>query len=209
MKVVGITQRVEYIPGYSERRDCLDQQWAGLLMEIGFMPVPLPNISSELVHDLLEAVNFDALILSGGNSIARFEKSADDVAHERDAFEIALLDQAIEKEIPVLGVCRGMQMIHVYLGGSIHKIRGHVGVRHELSLVDSSYQLPGTVNSFHQWSVPGAGLADQLVPLAFDDEGNVEAFRHISKRLYGIMWHPERVSPFDPVDIKLMKKFLA
>ena len=207
MKRLGITQRVENVQHYSERRDCLDQRWATLALQLGYLPLPLPNLAADQVPQLLEVLQLDGVLLSGGNSISSLEPEAGDAAPERDNFEAALLGEAIERKLPVVGVCRGMQMINVSLGGRLSRITGHVAVRHAITRA-GDLPMPGTVNSYHNWAIPRDGLAAGLTPLAFDSAGNVEAFEYTGKKLLGVMWHPEREQPVSNLDVELMKRYL-
>ena len=65
MKRIGVTQRVELIASYGERRDCLDQQWTVLLESIGFAVTPIPNGLADVIA-WVEAWELDGLLLSGG-----------------------------------------------------------------------------------------------------------------------------------------------
>ncbi len=208
MKRIGITQRVEQVQNYSERRDCLDQRWPAFVWELGCVPIPLPNCPPSHVQNLLDELQLDAVILSGGNSIASLDASAADAASERDAFESILLDEALERDFPIIGICRGMQMINVHMGGKLTKISGHVAVRHQISSIDQSYFFPEFVNSYHNWGISTGDLAEGLQVIALDSEGKVEALKHTKKNLFGIMWHPEREQPFNSLDIELIKRFL-
>ncbi len=208
MKRIGITQRVERIESYNESRDCLDQRWSTLLLEIGYIPIPLPNIKSNKVSSLLDALSLDGIIFSGGNSIAIVDEMANDISLERDTFEKALLKEAIRREINVLGVCRGMQILNVLLGGTLCKVQEHVAVKHPLSSLSDKYTFSKQVNSYHNWGITQKNLAKGLTPLAKDSDGNIEAFINEEKKTLGIMWHPERETPFDPNDIELIKRFL-
>jgi gamma-glutamyl-gamma-aminobutyrate hydrolase PuuD len=208
MKRIGITQRVEQVQSHAERRDCLDQRWVAFVLQLKSIPVPLPNIPPAQVASFLDALSLDAILLSGGNSIASLDSTASDTAPERDAFEVALLDEALSRNIPIVGVCRGMQVINRHFGGKLQKTRGHVAVRHAIMPVDDRYPLPETVNSYHNWGIPREQLADELTPVAVDCDGHVEAFIHAEKNVLGIMWHPEREQPFDPLDIELIKRVL-
>jgi gamma-glutamyl-gamma-aminobutyrate hydrolase PuuD len=208
MNRIGVTQRVECVKNYAERRDCLDQRWSAFVFALGCVPLPMSNLSPEKVPQLLDAFSLDAVLLSGGNSIAHLNPTADDAAPERDAFESALLDEALKRNIPVVGVCRGMQMINMYMGGALSAVSGHVAVRHSLSPINNPYPLSATVNSYHNWSIAPMDLAPGLSALAVDESGNIEAFQHKEKRLLGIMWHPEREEPFNPLDINLIKSIL-
>lgn len=208
MKCIGVTQRVECVEYRSERRDCLDQRWSAFVAELGYILLPLPNILPNQLSKLLQAINIDAVILSGGNSITSVDPSANDSAPERDAFETALIGEALTRSLPVIGICRGMQMINVYMGGNLTYVSGHVAVCHSISSLDSKYQLPEMINSYHNWSISPQGLANVLKPIAIDNDGNVEAFENREKNLFGIMWHPERESPFNSLNIDLFKRIL-
>lgn len=207
MKRLGISQRVEHVRSYSERRDCLDQRWYDFALQLGYFPLPLPNITVDLVSKLLDDLDLDAVLLSGGNSIACLDPSADDAAPERDAFESALLSEALKRGIPTVGVCRGMQVVNIELGGRLSPVSGHVATRHSVTH-ESDLPIAETVNSYHDWAIPGDGLATDLTPLAFDQAGNIEAFECSEKKLLGIMWHPEREQPFSSLDFQLIKRYL-
>ena len=209
MKRLGITQRVENIKAYGERRDCLDQRWSALSLKLNYLPIPLPNISGELVSELLDMHCLDAIILSGGNSIAEYDPKASDEAPERDAFESALIDAAILRSIPILGVCRGMQIINVHFGGYLSGIEGHAGTRHSV-IAEAGYSslISHDVNSFHDWMIGRDQLSSSLTSIVRDQAGNIEAFVHNSKSIAGIMWHPERELIFREQDINLLRKLL-
>jgi len=180
--VVGVTQRVE-VSEHGERRDALDQAWAPLLLDAGFAPVPLPS-RGEGAAALIERFGLTALLLTGGNDLG--------TAPERDALEGALLDQARERGLPVLGVCRGLQMMNAHLGGELARVAGHVAAPHAVLAGDEPY---GEVNSFHGWGIEPTGLAAELEPLLHAPDGSVEAARHRRLPWTGVMWHPERDSP--------------
>lgn len=208
MKRLGISQRVEVIKSYGERRDCLDQQWSSLAMALDYFPVPLPNIRPDKASELLNTLQLDGIILSGGNSLSSLDSTAEDAAPERDAFEYALIEAAIAKGIPIVGVCRGMQVLNLYLKGTLQKVTGHVATRHRIVSSSEHFTIPENVNSFHNYSIPKNGLAPSLTSLAHDETGNIEAFYQIKHKILGIMWHPEREENFTQLDIQLIKRFL-
>jgi gamma-glutamyl-gamma-aminobutyrate hydrolase PuuD len=208
LKLLGITQRVAAIKDYGERRDCLDQRWSDLALCLNYLPVALPNISPEKVESLVDSIGLDAIVFSGGNTIASLDLLAADTAPERDAFESELLKLALVKDIPVIGICRGMQMINLAFGGDLTQISGHVATPHLIYSKTLTYQFPKTVNSYHRWGISNDGLANDLVIMAIDAEGHIEAYEHQNARLLGLMWHPEREKPFNPLDIKLLTRFL-
>ncbi|MDJ0760184.1 MAG: gamma-glutamyl-gamma-aminobutyrate hydrolase family protein [Woeseiaceae bacterium] len=207
---LGITQRVDVVDAYGERRDCLDQRWAELAASIGMTIAPLSNIPPERAAELLDGLDLAALILSGGNSLSAADPDAPDCAPERDAFEAAAIQWALQHDVPVLGVCRGMQMLNVWFGGSLEKIDGHAGTHHAVSATGAS-PLPTsrTVNSYHNWGISIETLAENLDVLAQHEDGSIEAFRHRTHRVDGIMWHPERETPFNDEDLEFLRSFVA
>lgn len=203
---VGITQRVEYIAENSEARDCLDQRWSELLDILEMTIVPIPNTLIN-IEGWLEDVCCDAYILTGGNDLADLP-DAKNVSKQRDKTEIALLKHAQACGLPVIGVCRGFQLINVFLGGKLDKVSGHVATRHSVRLCFDQDDQPDsrTVNSFHEWGISINSLAKQLIPCAFDIDNYVESARHEELNWLGIMWHPEREENIQPLDIKLIRK---
>lgn len=209
MKKLVISQRVDEHRDYGERRDGLDQRWFELVDKLGCAPMPLPNIQADRVDAYLDTIEPDAIILSGGNTLLAQVEDANDVAPERDQFEAALLTWGLANEKPILGVCRGMQVINQFFGGSTCELSGHVACRHRVSFVgDLSETAPMEVNSFHNWGIPREQLGDELSPLAIAADGTVEALSHVTQNILGIMWHPERESPFAEADLTLIRRLL-
>ncbi len=208
MKKIGITQRVEIISNYAEKRDCLDQRWSDFSLELGFIPIPLPNILPDVAAQLVESLALDAILLSGGNSLSLLGLNISDAAPERDAFEEALIGIAIQKKIPILGICRGMQMLNCYFDGSLAPLDGHVANDHVIIPCSPELNLPILVNSYHSWGIPLDRLGNHLIPLALDKSGNVEAFKHEMYPIIAMMWHPERVANFDLTELEFIRSHL-
>jgi gamma-glutamyl-gamma-aminobutyrate hydrolase PuuD len=189
---VGLTQRVEDLPGIGERRDCLDQRWSLLLEDIGAAAIPLPNLH-RVDAAYLDRIGIDAVILTGGNDIATLPGSTKP-APERDAFEKGLLDYCAARRLPVLGICRGMQFMQHVSGGPLVRVEGHVATEHRLIWAPAPPldPAPEVVNSYHDYALPRSGLAADFNELAWTEDGTVEAFRHKTLPWIGIMWHPER-----------------
>ena len=208
MKKLGITQRVENIIEYNERRDCLDQRLSSLSYHLGFIPLPLPNLHLIDIQKYFDEVKLDAIILSGGNSIGALDSELDDISNERDEFEFSILELAIIRKIPVFGICRGLQIINLFFGGTLSRIQEHVNNNHEIE-IESSYsgQLPEIVNSYHNWGINQSELSSELKPIAWDSKMNVEACIHIENPIAGVMWHPEREKPYKK-DIEFMSNLL-
>jgi putative glutamine amidotransferase len=193
MKKLIFTQRVEVIASYNERRDCADQNIARFIKASGYLPIPLNNIP-EFVVEYLETLKPDGIVLTGGNDIGGD-------APERDQLEYLLLEEALQRDIPLFGFCRGMQVIANYFGAKLVKVDGHVASRHVLRGMYSR-----EVNSYHNYGI--YDVPETLEALAFSENGAIEALRHRNKAILGIMWHPEREVPFDAEDMRMMKELL-
>ena len=204
---VCITQRTVRA-GEGLLRDCLDQDWSVFLERCGLLPAPVPTLLPDPAR-FLDRLAPDGLILSGGNDLGI--TGGPDASPERDALEGALLSACAARGLPVLGVCRGMQMMNVHLGGGLRPVPGHAGTRHPVHLAPET-DMPGhpdvrTANSYHKYGLMPADLAPGLVPLMTAPDGTVEAFRHDRLPFWGVMWHPERGQP-SPFDIALVRSIL-
>lgn len=201
---IGVSQRVEVVASYGEHRDCLDQQWFRFLEALGFTPVPIPNSLSNL-NEWLASTGIEGLILSGGNDLTHLPDAINTSA-ERDETERTLLSLARERGWPVIGVCRGLQMMNVWLGGQLTPVSGHTAVRHAVTPTEQTnswFRPYQDVNSFHNWGVSPEGLVAELIPQLLSPEGDIEAYVHRSLPWAGIMWHPEREAPFTERDKQL------
>jgi gamma-glutamyl-gamma-aminobutyrate hydrolase PuuD len=198
MKAVAITQRVSLVPANGERRDCLDQAWTKFLAACGLLPVLLPNVT-EAALALCDGAGIAGLVLTGGNDLAVLGGDAP----ERDAVENAVLDLAERRGLPVLGVCRGMQMIQQRFAIPLRRVEGHVAQRQVIRINGA----PKEVNSYHHFAA-----FDSRPPLevwAVADDGVVKAIRHSAQPITGIMWHPERSAPFSSADVVLFRRVLG
>tara|TARA_B100000579_G_scaffold437691_1_gene468236 strand:+ start:538 stop:1170 length:633 start_codon:yes stop_codon:yes gene_type:complete len=208
MKRIGITQRAEFIDTSGETRDALDTRWTQLLPEIDLLPVPLPNQRPDLIPVYVNELKLEGFLLTGGEDLSYLNPASRDKLSARDEFEYALISYAVENEMPLFGVCRGMQVINYYFGGKLEEVEGHVAVSHTIVPLVEDIPLSSTVNSFHRWTVPSNGLPTTFIPLAEDQEGNIEAYIHKSKNIAGIIWHPERNQKFNIQDLNFIKRIL-
>jgi N5-(cytidine 5'-diphosphoramidyl)-L-glutamine hydrolase len=152
MTLVAVTQRVTEAQEYQERRDALDQRWTEFLEACGIMPLVMPNrrtVADALFSDSRVA----GLLLTGGNDFADLGGDAP----ERDETEKSLFAHALERSMPVLGVCRGMLLLQRHFGGEIARVSGHVAAS-QMVTVGLSRQC---VNSYHNF---GACLAASVAP---------------------------------------------
>lgn len=206
MTRIGLTQRVSVVEDYGERRDCLDQEWTTLLESLRFTPIPLPNkVTNPQFY--LDALDLDGIILTSGNDLSSVG-DPDIPAPERDEFEEGVLGYAIDQELPILGVCRGLELINTYFGGSLSTIDRHVVRDHAVSFtsVELDIQLPPevTVNSYHEYGIKSQDLGDDLVTIGTVPDGSIELVTHTQHPVWGMMWHPERESPSETVDRQII-----
>ena len=178
------------------------------LADAGFEVIPVDAESTA-------PAAFDALCLTGGEDLepSRYGAAADPKAEpadaRRDALELELLAIARERDLPVLGICRGFQVINVAYGGSlVQHVEGHreangpivehvVRPREDSKLAAACGTVPYRVNARHHQAVAESSLAPGLVPTARID-GFIEAFEDPDRRwLVAVQWHPERTADPD------------
>lgn len=195
MKLIAVAMRADSPSDYDETRDGLDQKWLPFMLSCGLTPILVPN-NSDLVKTYLEQFEFSGILLTGGNSPVQFEGDSP----ARDAVDSHLIDWAIQHEKPLIGVCRGMQSIQLAFQQSLEPVSGHVKKEQNIKI---NGQLT-TVNSYHNLGTKICQLP--LEPWAISDDGVIKAVKHISKHIYGLMWHPERNQPFQQRDIDFFKQ---
>ena len=196
MKAVAITQRVTVDPRHGERRDCLDQRWSEFLFACGCVGIPMSN-RPKAAAALLDTVAVAGIVLTGGNDLAVYGGDAP----ERDEAENELIDIAERRNLPVIGVCRGMQVLQHRYGVPLERVEGHVAPRQDILIEGRRAE----VNSYHTF-----GARENREPLevwAVAPDGIVKAVRHIAGRKLAMMWHPERLAPFANRDIALFRDF--
>lgn len=192
--MIGLSMRRmrwKFPNGNIEIRDGLDAGWWRFL-EISlpeYPVIPLPNIGDRIVK-ILESIKFSGFILTGGDDWGIFP--------ERDLTETAIYNFAEKYAIPVLGICRGAQLINTFFNGVNSVITDHVGTRHNIFLCNRKKR---QVNSFHNYGIKTLGAG--LTSIANDEMGFVEAFSDNNHRVYGVMWHPERenIPDFEDIDL--------
>ena len=201
MKFVVVSQRVDVLSDRDEIRDAVDQRLVTFLLETGYFPVPIPNslcmekngdrFGQEKLDAWLTSIKPVAIVLSGGNDIGQ--------SAARDFTENWLLDRASETILPVLAICRGMQMMAHWANVELRPVAGHVKRRHRLS-----GQITDTVNSYHDYALENC--PQNFDVLASSEDGVIEAIRHQSLPWEGWMWHPEREADFNQNDILRVKR---
>ena len=195
-KTIYVTQRIDFIHNRNEIRDIIDQNLILFLQRLGFIPVTIPNYSLN-IKDSINAIFKNnpphGIVFSGGNNIGEY--------NNRDNLERHLIELSIKSNIPLVGICRGMQIINDYFGGKCEKIKNHVNVSHNVTNSDG---IKFMVNSYHDYGIKK--IPNCLIPLYHCDDGTIEGINHVEKNIYGIMWHPEREKKFNEFDINFFKK---
>lgn len=192
---VGLTMRIAEASGYTEPRDAIAQDWPRFL-KIALPDTQwlfVPNLEAKESVRFCESWNINRLILTGGQDIGE--------ALLRDETETELLNWAERCKHPVLGICRGMQLMAAWAGTPCRQAVGHVATRHRVS-----GEINREVNSYHSQAV--YDCPDGFVVTARAGDGTIEAMRHTSLPWSGWMWHPERANPPAREDALALQKAL-
>lgn len=184
-------------------------------------------------HNSDELENCDGLVLTGGVDVApelygEWPDETVKVDSERDGIEYKMIDAALKRDIPIVGICRGLQVLNVYFGGTLiidlEKFHGrnHRAISddedrfHKVILISESKlknyikQEDGIVNSSHHQAADRIGSGLKVVARA--DDGTVEAIESSDGRsIVAVQWHPERLkadSPFSRGVLALFDYYL-
>lgn len=205
MKKILVTQRLILHDAYHEIRDTLDVSFANLFSLLPALPI---LASSHIDPELYFREHLlDGVLLTGGNDLGVVKDCP--LSHKRDAFERKIVELAIAQQLPILGICRGMQLIAHYFQSTLCERPGHVRCNHTLSLAEGKYsELLSeihTVNSYHNYGIDQLGPS--LRPIAHAPDGSSEAIEHESLPILGIAWHPERDELDREGNLTLLRKF--
>ncbi|MDC3096456.1 gamma-glutamyl-gamma-aminobutyrate hydrolase family protein [Alphaproteobacteria bacterium] len=199
MKNILISQKVINDKNYNESLDCIDQRWYTFFNNFDATLIMMPNDEKQLFN-LFTTLTIDGFILTGGNDLI----SLGGDAKERDDCENVALSLCIKKNIPVIGVCRGMQFIASYFNLKLVKIFGHSNVNHKIIFKN---EIDRVVNSYHNYGIHNNNSEFNIIGKAPDK--TIEAIKHITHNISGIMWHPERNKTPDKQDLILFKNALG
>lgn len=207
---IGITMRSWDAESYAEERDALSKDWSSYLGRLfpDAVIIPLINSTKNIIKTMKE-LGIDRVILSNGEDFG--------LNKARDATEKKLLAYCMAHRIPVLGVCRGLQMLNVLFGGRLEndvvKKTGYEhgrGTIHKVEIITKTpfskftKQKTMSVNSYHHQGVLVSGIAHELRIFAKSRDGLVEGLYHPTKAIVGIQWHPERKNPSAAFDKKII-----
>jgi len=201
---------------HTENTSRIADAYVNAVLEAGGTPILIPLINDEKVLEEIVA-RIDGLILSGGGDIysplfgEELHPSVESYDLERDRCEMALVKQAAERQMPILGICRGSQVINVAFGGSLiqdipsqvpestvnhnqeetrevptHSVR--ITPESRLHQITQAEQI--MVNSVHHQAVKS--VAPGFKAVAWSEDGVIEAIESTEEKvLWGVQWHPE------------------
>lgn len=210
-------------------RDYLVHAYVPYLQRLGLIPILVPNNLDDPAA-FVSALDVQGIVLTGGGDVApeRYGQPLDgteveSIAPARDDTEYRLLDYATAHGLPVIGICRGFQMINVYFGGQL--VQDIPSQLHSPVIHDSSPSHPVTItdprfervigaahlatNSYHHQGVTADQIAPELESFACSDgDGILEGIVHTRRPVIGLQWHPEQPTPSRESDLRLLGLFL-
>lgn len=160
----------------------------------------------------------DAVVLTGGHDVnplvygEELKRGILGISNERDAFDLKLVEEAIKQEKPILGICRGMQLINAYLGGTLYQDIYNANIAklehvnydtintgaHYITIKEQSFLHRATglkkmlVNSEHHQAVKD--IAEGFKVTAKSSDGIVEAMEDVHRKIYLVQFHPEALA---------------
>ena len=209
---------------YSIPREYIDS-----VQRAGGIPLILPPVHN--VQAALEQI--DAVLLIGGGDLcpACYGGSAHETIYmtdpQRDAYEIELTQAVLESDKPVLGICRGLQILNTVLGGTLHehlpdvygesikhRLPPREPVNHEVSVIADSMlaeivgELTFSAPSWHHQCLDQ--VAEELTVISTAADGVIEAVQWTAKRwCLAVQWHPELAAAEDPLQQKIFDALVA
>ena len=182
---IGITSNIkEYYKGYI---DFIDHYWLDYFEKKNINYHLIPN-KKKVSIKILNKINL--LIIPGGNDVSNILNTS----KIRNTIESNLINACSKKNIPILGICRGAQLLNKNFGGKIKKIKNHMRTRNNIFFINNNFIKKNylDVNSFHNDGIKKNDLAKKFNMLANDKDENIEMFISKDKKIIGTMWHPER-----------------
>ena len=207
-------------------RKYMQSKYTISLLRVGAIPVWIDP------DDVEKMLRCDGLLMPGGEDVdpARYGQAVSEkcgkTLKERDAAEVKLLDAFLPTGKPVFGICRGVQMLNVYLGGTLHQdIKDIARCSHEdwknkrtgnhkvtvctgSRLAEIFEESTFTVNSLHHQAVDTP--APIMKVAAISEDGIIEAIEHPDHKFcIGVQWHPEHMTGTSKLQKKLFRAFVA
>lgn len=199
MKNILVNPKVSNNIIRKEVNDVVDQALIRWLIRNSYNPIIISNKiiikSKKKIFDFFKKIKIQGIVLSGGNDGS--------TKNPRYASQMLLIDYALKKKIPILGICQGMQMIGVKYGSKLKKVKNHVRKKHKLINLTKS-KFPAIVNSYHNYSLKDC--PENFIITTKSPDGNIESIKHKYFNWEGWMWHPERDRIVDKINNYRLKK---
>jgi putative glutamine amidotransferase len=197
MKKIIVTLRIEKLGKFNETRENVDIRLTNLINKLGFVPILIPN-NLVNINRFVKEISPSGIILSGGGDPRKKDL--------RYFTENKLIKISLKKNIPIIGICRGAQVINLFFGGKLLKVKNHVKKLHTLCgpfIKNKKIK----VNSYHEYGFYKDILGKNLNSLASSLDKIVMLFSHSKYKILGIMWHPERYLRIKNFDKKIIRNF--
>lgn len=196
--MIAISSSKQSVDKHKQNISVFEEAYCLYFQRFGIHTLVLPSFSE---CNTLWGLPVDLVILVGGGDAPGeyFDRDiAEQKQDQRNFLEHSLVDNAMEKGIPIIGICRGMQVLNGCFGGRLTRSsesKGEIGKTHKVNTFDG-YTLD--VNSFHQDVIKKDHMSSMFDVVAMHENGvNVEAMLNIERRILGIQWHPERMTDGD------------
>lgn len=217
-------------PGYE--RAYVNNDYVESVIRAGGVPYIIPvTDDEELIKEYTK--NIDCLILSGGHDVNPLLweeepiKELGETFPKRDRFEFLLIENMLEEEKPILGICRGEQILNVYFGGTLYQdlsLKKGSNIRHnqklkpdlethtvEIEKESLLYEILKKdkilVNSFHHMAIKDVAVGMKVT--AFSKDSVIEGIEMREKNILAIQWHPEMLSKTNGLMQRLFNYFVS
>ncbi len=204
-------------------QSCIAENYVKAILDAGGAPVLIPVISDAQALTVIIS-GLDGILMSGGGDINPLFLNEEpipqlqDVDSIRDEYDFMLLRLAADRQLPIMGICRGHQLINAAFGGSlfqdIYAQSGCPALKHSQRMprnqVSHSVTLEDGrklhVNSIHHQAV--RDVAPEFIPIATAPDGINEGIRHAEKPIFSVQWHPEYLTETDETSRYLFEELI-
>ena len=202
MKSIILSSKL-IIDKYGKVNFLTDEDLSNYINKLGLNILPLSIKKNQINTENLRLAK--GLILSGGGDIYKYKKNK--INKLRDSIEIKLFNYFFKKNLPILLICRGFQLMIDMHKIKLFKQKNHVRKSHLLKLSNSKFLKHSklSVNSYHNYSIKK--LPVNYINVASTKDGSIEVAEHKSKKILGLMFHPERNMKSKVLVLKSIKNF--